>query len=141
MLAALAAAGPAHAQRVSGSLGVTATILPPIPKQAARLLAVDVERSGIVRLETAPPRVGHVTQIVMSTMSSSTNGFVPVEHAPVLVASAPRAGSLAHEAGRPDAEDPRMRFELNVGRLGAASPTPSAQDITVLISYLIVPGT
>ena len=142
MLAALGAALPAaHAQRASGSLGVAATILPAIPAHAARLITLDVERDGILRLAMAPPRVGSVTQIVMTTISSSANGFVPLKQEPMLVETMPRRGSRELEPRQADGGDPVMRFELDVGRRGAVPPAFDTRDVTVRISYLVVPGT
>src|SRR5215210_9532677 len=55
----LAPAG-ARAQRVSGFLGVSATVLPPIIKKAAELTSFHVQRNGIAHLETTTPVAGAV---------------------------------------------------------------------------------
>ena len=140
MLVALLAPRRASAQRTHGSLGVAATILPAVPTHAARLISMNVERDGIVRLETAPPRIGSVTQIVMCTVSSSANGFVPVEHAPILVEMlrGDSPGRAPLQSGR---RAPQVRFDLDVAPSGAVAPDSSTRDVTLRIDYLVVPGT
>lgn len=142
MLAALAAAPPAaHAQHVNGSLSVAATILPPIPAHAARLITLDAHRSGIVRLETAPPRIGSSSQLVVCTMASSATAPASVEEGPPRVETVQRCGSLELAPSRLGGGEPRMRFELDLGRTVVSSPGSGMREVTVRVDYLIVPGT
>ena len=56
-------------QSVSGALGVSVNVLPPIMTQGVELIAFGVERNGIARLETTSPIAGAVSLIVMTTVS------------------------------------------------------------------------
>jgi hypothetical protein len=142
MFVTLATARPeAHAQHVSGALGVAATILPAIPSQAARVVTFDVGRGGTVRLETTAPSVGVVSQIVMYTVSSSANAAGRVEPTPMLVEGASRPGSPDRVPSRRETRDARMRVDLRLGDATDASPDSSGRDVSVRISYLVVPGT
>jgi hypothetical protein len=126
----------ALAQSVSGSLTVAATILPPIRTQTVEPLSLRVEENGMARLETTAPFAGAVSAIVMSTVSSSANGFTPIPQRPTLVGAA-AAGELlgAAESRR---EPSRLRFDIP---LDAPADRPEPHDVTVHITYLIVPGT
>jgi len=128
----------AQAQRVSGLLGVSATVLPPIVTLAVELTSFRAGRNGIARLETTTPSAGAVSLIVMSTVSSSGNGFVPVAQAPALVTATHRREWLEAAAPSTDTRAARWRYDVELG------PTPSRSemhDVSVRISYLIVPGT
>ena len=127
----------ARAQRVSGTLGVAATILPPDRSQAPQLVSLSLASTGVARVETAPPVAGAVSQIVMVTVSSPTNSFAPIVHAPVLV----MATSGAEGANVATSEtSPAQRQEYSVD-LGPPSALSSADSVSVRITYLIVPGT
>jgi hypothetical protein len=128
----------APAQRVSGSLGVSATVLPPVMMQPVELASFRVERDVIARLETTAPIAGAASLIIMSTVSSSANGFVPVAQPPERVRAMPRREWLA-SATRPTApQAARWRYEVDLGSPPVGSGSP---DVSVRISYLIVPGT
>ena len=141
MLMGLATAQPAaQAQGVNGAMAVSVTILPPIPTQATRLISFDMGRDGIGRLETTAPVARSVSQIVMWTVSSSANGFVPVEQAPMLI----EATSLqdAQLATWPrESPSARLRYEVRLGGPAGPPGNSSSRDVTVRVSYVIVPGT
>jgi hypothetical protein len=142
MLAALAAARPAaHAQRANGSLSVAATILPATPAHPARVIALEAGRSGTVRLETAPPRVGASSQLVLCTAASSATASVPVDEGPMLAETVQRCGSLELAPSRLGGGEPRMRFELDLRRTGVSSRGSGTREVTVRVDFLIVPGT
>lgn len=142
MLTALAVAQPAaQAQYVNGSIAVSATILPPAPKQATRLIAFSVERSGIARLESTAPIPGAVSQIVMWTVSSSANGFVPVEQPPLRIYANPRPEAPELPASARASRAARLRYEVDLGGASSSPSESSPRDVTVRINYLIVPGT
>jgi hypothetical protein len=125
----------ALAQRVGASLGVSATVLPPIIRQAVELGWFRVVRQGIARLETTTPIPGAVSLIVMSSVSSSANGFVPVAQPPALVEAAPRREWGEGATLSPDARAARWGYDV---------PTPvepDSDDVSVRIHYIIVPGT
>jgi hypothetical protein len=134
------AMGPAvaPAQRASGSLGVSAMVLPPVMMQPAGLTSFRVESDGTARLETTAPIAGAASLIVMSTVSSSANGFVPVALPPARVRAMPRKEWL-EGATRPTAA-PAARWHYDVD-LGTPPVRSGSQDVSVRISYLIVPGT
>jgi hypothetical protein len=116
-------------------LGVSATVLPPIIRQAVELVSFRVVRKGIARLETTTPIPGAVSLIVMSTVSSSANGFVPVAQSPALVEAAPRREWAEGATLSPDAQAARWGYDV---------PTPvepDSDDVSVRIHYIIVPGT
>lgn len=139
MLTTLAAApSVALGQRANASLGVSATVLPPIIGRAAELISFRVERTGIARLETTTPIAGAVSLIVMSTVSSSANGFVPVAQSPALVEAAPRREWLEGAMRSTEARASRWGYEVPLGSTPAG---PDSTDVSVRITYLIVPGT
>ena len=127
-----------RAQRVSGVLGVSATLLPPIMTQGAELASVRMERNGIAHLETTPPIAGAVSLIVMTTVASSANGFVPVTLPPALVRASGRRHALGAAASPADSTAPRWRYQLP---LGTPPGRADSSDVSVRISYLVVPGT
>lgn len=128
----------ARAQRVSGTIGVTATILPPDRSQAPHLVSVSLAPTGVARVETAPPVAGEVSQIVMVTVSSPTNSFAPIVHAPVLVL-APSAGN--HSGAMTTSEtSPARRQDYSVD-LGLPPDGAGTDSVSVRITYLIIPGT
>jgi hypothetical protein len=125
-------------QQVSGALGVTLTVLPPVGTRTVELLAFDVERDGVARLETTAPAAGAVSLIVMATVASSADGFVPVAQAPVLVEASHRRPSPGPAPASRRSRAPRMTYRVNLGPRPAGSDT---RDASVRISYLVVPGT
>ena len=127
----------ALAQTVSGSLSVSATILPPVTTPAVKPLSFHVERDGTARLETTSPFAGAVSAIVMSTVASSANGFVPVAQRPVLVGATPSSRQLEASAASAAAA-PRWRYAIP---LDAPADRTATRDVTVRITYLVVPGT
>ena len=126
----------ALAQRVSGVLGVSATVLPPIMTTAVNPFLLRLLPNGVARLETTAPFAGAVSLIVMSTVSSSANGFVPVAQPPFLVKPTPRKELLEGTSGSNEA--PRWWYDVDLGPRQSRS---EANDVTVRITYLIVPGT
>jgi hypothetical protein len=131
---------PAHAlaQSVTGALTASATILPPITTPDVRPLSFRVQHDGIGRLETTSPFAGAVSAIVMSTVSTSANGFTPVPQPPALVSATPRNEQLEDSAESATGGAAPWRFELS---LDAAPDRSEPHDVTVRITYLIVPGT
>lgn len=130
----------AHAQKVNGSLAVSATILPPAPRQETRLTAFTMGHDGIARLETTTSITAPVSRIVMWSVSSSANGFVPVTQAPMRIQAAPRQGSEAPVSPL-ETREMRLRFGVDLGATGSSPSDSSARDVTVRVHYLIVPGT
>ena len=128
----------ARAQRVTGALSASATILPPIMTQPAALASFSLERNGMAHLETTRPIAGAVSLIVMTTVSSSANGFVPVAQPPALVKATHRPEGLG--ASTPPADAPGSRWHYEVP-LAPSSRRAESGDVSVRISYLIVPGT
>ena len=125
-------------QQVSGALGVALTVLPPVATRAVELLAFDVERDGVGRLETTAPAAGAVSLIVMATVASSADGCVPVAQAPVLVEADHRRLSPGLSPASKRSRAPRMTYRVNLGRPPVGS---ESRDASVRISYLVVPGT
>ena len=141
MLAVLLMARPtAHAQSVNGSLAVSATILPPVPRLETRLTAFSVGRDGVARMETRSSIAAPVSQIVMWSVSSSTNGFLPVMQPPMRIQAAQRQKS--EDSASPLAtREMRLRFGVDLGGTGSSPADSSARDVTVRVHYLIVPAT
>jgi hypothetical protein len=136
MLATMPAVTPA--QSVSGAMAVAATILPPDRARAPQLISVSVSRRGIARLVTTAPIAGAASQIVMVTVSSPTNSFVPVAQAPMRVLATYGANRLGAATSASDASPaPRLAYEVDV------SPPADSNSgaVSVRITYLIVPGT
>ena len=141
MLTALAMPRPtAHAQNVDGAVTVSATILPPVPTQDTRIVSFRVTRDGLAQLETTAPIAGAVSQIVMRTVSSSANGFVPVKQQPLRILGVQRRESVFASSSR-EMRAPPLRYEVNLGEATGSPPDSSARSVTVRIEYLIVPGT
>jgi hypothetical protein len=128
----------ARAQSASGTLGVAATILPLDKSQAPQLVSVSLAPTGVARVQLAPPIAGAASQIVMVTVSSPTNSFAPIVHAPVLVL----APSAANSSGVTTTSEtsPERRQDYSVD-LGLTQDGSSSDSIAVRITYLIVPGT
>ena len=131
---------PVHAlaQSVGGSLSVSATILPPITTPAVKPLSFRVERGGVARLETTSPFAGAVSAIVMSTVSSSANGFTPVAQRPALARATRGTELLEATAVSADSVTSRWRYDVP---LDPTADRSAPRDVTVRITYLIVPGT
>lgn len=141
MLAVLPIPRPtAHAQTVHGSMAVSATILPPAPRPETRLTAFSMGRDGVAQLETTSSLAAPVSRIVMWSVSSSTNGFVPVMQAPMRILAAPRRESDAPMSSR-ETRELRLRFGVDLGDIGLSPTDSSARDVTVHIHCLIVPAT
>ena len=126
------------AQHLSGALGVSLVVQPPAGTQPVNVISFRVGRDGIARLETTSPIVGAVSAIVMSTVSSSANGFVAQARAPALVNATCRAEWLEATIRPRDSRAPQLCHELD---LGPASRRSQSHDVSVRISYLVVPGT
>jgi hypothetical protein len=131
---------PEHAlaQTVSGAMTASATILPPITTPAVKPLSFRVERDGTARLETTTPFAGAVSAIVMSTVASSANGFTPIPQRPALVSATPDSELLDSSPESTVAATSRWRYEVP---LDASPDRATPHDVTVHITYLIVPGT
>ena len=130
----------AHAQNVHGSLAVSATILPPAPKPETRVTAFSVGRDGVARLETRSSIDAPVSRIVMWSVSSSTNGYVPVMQPPMRIQAARRRES-DDPSSSGETREMRSRFGVDLGDIGRSPADSSARDVTVRLHYLIVPGT
>lgn len=126
------------AQHLSGALGVSLVVLPPASTQPVDVISLRVDRDGIARLETTAPIAGAVSAIVVSTVSSWANGFVPLEQAPVLVRASRRREGDGDLSGPTDAPAPRLRFEV---ALDAEALHAGSHDVPVRITHLVVPGT
>ena len=141
MLAVLALAWPAaHAQNVNGSLAVSATILPPVAKQETRLTAFSMTRDGRAQLETTVLIAGPVSQIMMWSVSSSANAFVPIQQSPMLIEAVHAPESEAPTSSR-RTRATRLRFGVDLGASKASPVDSSSRNVTVRIQCLIVPGT
>ena len=130
----------AHAQNVDGAITVSATILPPVPTRETRILSFKVTRDGLGQLETTAPIAGAVSQIVMWTVSSSANGFVPVEQAPLRILGAQRRASAVVSSSRERRAAP-LRYEVDLGEASGSPPDSSSRCVNVRVEYLIVPAT
>ena len=136
LLVALISGSPAtaHAQRAGGSIGVSLTILEPLATRAIEVTGFRLGRDGRVTLETTAPTAGRISQLVMARVSSSANGFQPVEQPPVLLGGE-RGGEGAVAL---DARAQRMSHRVDVGR---AAPGAEAREVQLRIEYLVVAGT
>jgi hypothetical protein len=123
LVLSLASGSTAGAQQAGGSIGVALTVLQPVGTQTVRLAAFSVDGNGVARFETTAPATARATQLVMTSVSSSTTGFVPQQQRPALV-----AGNGAS----------RLSYVVNVGR----SPRhDDARPVELLVEYLTVAGT
>ena len=139
MLTALATApASTEAQQVGGALGVSLTVLPPVSTSPVTLRSFRVDRDGIARFETTPPITGPASAIVMSTVSSSVSGFVPVAQPPALVRGTPRRLWRDGTTRTRDLRASPWRYEIE---LGPAPERSTSHDVSVRLTHLIVPGT
>lgn len=138
LTALLVAPAVAPAQHMSGALGVTLTVLPPVGTQAVELVAFSVGRDGVARLETTAPVASPVSLIIMTTVASSVNGFLPIAQAPVLIEGTCRRDSRRAPPAAKRTCAPRLSYRLELGRLPLDS---GSREAKVRISYLVVPGT
>jgi hypothetical protein len=126
------------AQQISGALGVSLVVLPPVSTQPVDVMSFRVDQDGIARLETTAPIAGSMSAIVMSTVSSSASGFVPQARAPALVNATCRPEWLEATIRPHYSRAPQLCHEVD---LGPASVRSQSRDVSVRISYLVVPGT
>ena len=117
-----ASVGPT--QQVTGSIGVSLTILPPVADQPLRVTRVSVSRDGVARFETTAPTSARTSQLLMASVSSSATGFAPEPQPPALV-PASRAES-------------RLRYLVNVGH---TDRSVEARPVEVRVQFLMVAGT
>ena len=118
-------------------MGVSLTVVPPVRTQSVDVISFRVARNGRTRLETTAPIAGPVSMIVMSTVSSSTNGFLPVAQAPALANATHRRERF--DATPPhDARVPRLRYDTE---LGLAPVRSESRDVLIRITCLVIPGT
>ena len=140
MLAVLALARPAaHAQNVDGLLTVSATILPPVAKQAIRSTAFSVARNGSAQMETAPV-ASSVSQVVRWNVSSSAKELVSADAAPMWI-EALHAAESKPPTSLCGMTATRSRFGAELGATNGSPIDSSSRYLTVCIHYLIVPGT
>lgn len=118
----------ASGQRVGGSIGVSLTILEPVATRAVEVTGLRLRRDGTAVFQTTAPTAAQASQIVMTRVSSSTNGFVPVGQAPTLLRGAGDADSAAQQ----------MSYRVDVGRAATAD---APRDVQLRIEYLAVAGT
>ena len=123
----------AEAQRVGGSIGVSLTILEPVTTRAVEVTGFRVDRDGMATVETTAPTSGQASQVVMTRVASSADGFVPVRLAPVLLRGAGSGAAESSVGGH------RMHYLVNVGRV--ARDAGAQRDVELRIEYLAVAGT
>ena len=149
LAATLLAATPQWARsqnlQAGGSIGVSLTILQPVATRPVQLLAFSVDRSGIARIETSVPVTGPASQVVMTSVSSSTSDFVPVAQAPVLISGrqAERSGDAAATGQRVAADrassPARLAYVVDIGRQERG--VVGQRAIQLRIQHLTVAGT
>jgi hypothetical protein len=148
VIAMLAGARPevasGQSMRTGGSMGVSLTILQPIATQPVQLLGFSVDRAGMATIETSAPVSGPASQVVMTSVSSSTSSFVPVLQAPTLVGGRQRAASgdatERDASGTSSASAPaRFSYLIDLGKRDKASVGP--RPVQLRIQYLAVAGT
>lgn len=126
------------AQHLGGALGVSLTVLPPASTQPVALLSFRVAGDGIARLETTAPIASSVSAIVMSSVSSSASGFVPLAQAPVLLNATHPRTPREDTTRLPNSRAPQMRYEVE---LEPAAAHAQSHNVSLRITYLVVPGT
>ncbi|MEO6527528.1 MAG: hypothetical protein ABIP93_12940 [Gemmatimonadaceae bacterium] len=120
-----AATAEGQSMRAGGSMGVSLRILQPVATQEVQLLGFSVDRAGIARIETSAPVSGPTSQVVMTSISSSTSSVAPVDQAPVLVGGTQRVASLS--------------YLIDLGKRDRAAA--GARPVQLRIQYLAVAGT
>jgi hypothetical protein len=116
------------AQHVGGSLGVSLTVLQPVGSRAMEVTGFHVGRDGTASLRTTAPTTAKVSQLVMTRVFSSANGFVAANQGPALLPP-------DHP---PNAAEYELSYQVDVGRSnGDAAP----RDVQVRIEVLTVAGT
>ncbi len=111
-------------QQLSGSIGVSLTILQPVVSQPMRVTSFSIDRAGVARLETTIPASAPTSQLVMTRVTSSTMAVAPDLRSAALVPPSDTAS--------------RMNLFVNVGRaLRVAEP----RRLELRVEYLTVAGT
>ena len=118
----------AVAQRVGGAMDVSLTVLPSVATRAVKVTAFHIGRDGTASLRTTAPMAAQASQVVMSRISSSANGFMPVSRAPALLRGGRAAGAVERE----------LSYQVDVGRAGSGG---APRDIQLRIELLTVAGT
>lgn len=124
------AARPAdvRAQNVTGSIGVSLTVLQPVATESVELLGVEVDRAGMATIAMTAPVSGPASQLVMTSVASSTTSFVAVQQAPSIIRARGAAGGPA-----------RLHYLVEVGPGDRAAS--EQRPVEVRIKYLAVAGT
>jgi hypothetical protein len=118
----------AMAQRAGGSIGVSLTVLQPVGTRAVEVTRFSVARDGTASLRTTAPTTAPVSQLVMTRISSSANGFVSTMQAPALLRG----------DGAADVAERELSYQFDVGR---SSPTDAPHDVRLRVEFLTVAGT
>jgi hypothetical protein len=118
------AASVGRTQQVSGSIGVSLTILPPIAGPQPRVTEFDIGRDSVTRIGATLPSSALTSQLVMVFVSSSSTEFTPEPQPSTLVP--------------PSSSAVRMLHLVKVKR---DRRTPAAQPMALRVEYLIVAGT
>ena len=111
-------------QQVSGSIGASLTILPPVAAPQPRVTELDIAPDGVARIETTLPSSTSTSQLVTARISSSTIGFAPEPQPATLVP--------------PSSSGARLHHFVKVKR---EPGTPGTLPVKLRVEYLIVAGT
>ena len=107
-------------QQVSGSIGVSLTILEPVAAPGLRVTRFDVSRDEVARIETTVSSSVRTSQLVMTRIWSSSAGFTPEQQPPMLVA--------------PSSDALRARYRVSIARERRDHGRPTE----LRVEYLIV---
>lgn len=134
VVATSGSAAVGHTQQVTGAIGVSLVILQPVASQPVRVTRFSLGSDGVVRLETTVPTSARTSQVVMTRVASSANGFASEPQLPTLVPpSSTESRVRCHvrafliPSERSDSKDPH----------GAISSPP----LELRVEYLTVAGT
>lgn len=146
-------------QQVGGSIGVSLTILEPVAETQPRVIAFDVDRAGIVHIESTLPTSARTSRLVMARVSSSTNGIAAEPQLPMLVPHSRTDSECVSWGWMPKGSGLLPRCEMRLEREAHVIPSERSRSVVIpsersvstdphldrpielRVEYLIVEGT
>jgi hypothetical protein len=118
----------ASSQQMTGSLGVSLTVLAPVGPPQVRIMSLGIDPDGMATLHATVPTRSGASRLVITRASSSADGFVSVRLLPLDV----RRTSAAPLATR------EVAYRIEVG---PSSNGDARRDVQLRLEYLMVAGT
>jgi len=120
--------GVAAAQRVTGSLDVALTVLPPFAPRPVTVTRFRVGRDGMASLRADFPTTSGTSQLFVTRVSSTADRFVAVRLLP----------DVARRSSVTDRGEPEVAYRIEVAR---APDGGAPHDLRLRVECLVLAGT